>query len=257
MPIDDILDLPTGNATDAARLAGRVVLITGAGNGIGRALATASAARGASVVLLDRQVPALEAVYDEIEAAGHPQPAIYPMDLAGATPDDIATLGERIGDSLGRLDALVHNAAELGKPAPLAHYGIQAWMRTLHVDLNAPFLLTRYLLPLLQASDSGRIVFVSDRAGRTGQAYMGAYGVAKWGLEGLMRTLAAELPDHSALRVTSVDPGPTHTMLRRQGWPGEPSQHLPLPDAFADHLLYLIDPAQNPVQGGCYRRAGE
>lgn len=254
MSAEQILDLPEPSSADHNRLAGRVVLITGAGNGIGRAMARAAAARGASVVLLDRQVPALESVYDEIEAAGQPQPAIYPMDLAGATPDDIADLAERVGDSLGGLDALVHNAAELGKPAPLMHYGIQAWLRTIHVDLNAPFLLTRYLLPLLQASDSGRIVFVSDRAGREGQAYMGAYGVAKWGLEGLMRTLAAELPRSSPLRVTSVDPGTAHTILRRQGWPGEATGELALPESFADQLLYLVDPQEKPVQGGCYRR---
>jgi NAD(P)-dependent dehydrogenase (short-subunit alcohol dehydrogenase family) len=238
-------------STDALRQ--RRVLVTGAGSGLGQALARVLAAAGATVVLLDRQVRALEAVYDEIQNAGHAQPAIYPMDLLGATPDDMHELAVRLRESLGGLDAIVHNAAELGKPAPLDHYDPQAWLRTLQINLNGPFLVSRYLLPLLRESDAGRMVFVSDRAGRQGQAYLGAYAVSKWGLEGLMQTLAAELADTPRLRVSSVDPGPLRTGLRRKGWPGERSEQQPHPDEIAPRIIYLLDPAERPRQGGVYR----
>lgn len=248
----DVLTIPADFRPAADALRERRVLVTGAANGLGRALAQALAAAGATVVLLDRQLRALESVYDEIRAAGHPQPAIYPMDLLGATPDDVHELATRLRDSLGGLDALVHNAAELGKPAPLEHYDPRTWLHTLQINLNAPFLLTRYLLPLLRAAEAGRLVFVGDRAGRRGQAYLGAYGVSKWGLEGLMRTLAAELEADARLRVTSIDPGAVRTALRRKGWPAERGEEVPLPERVAPRLLYLVDPSQRPRQGGAY-----
>ncbi len=248
------LEIPRDYAPAADAVREHTILITGAGNGIGRALARAAAAAGATVVMLDRQVGALEKVYDQIEAAGHPQPALYPMELAGATPDDMVTLAERLRERFGGLDGLVHNAAELGKPAPLAHYDVQVWLRTVHVNLNAPFLLTRYLLPLLHAAPAGRLLFVGDRAGRCGQPYLGAYGVSKWGLEGLIRTVAAELDPKTNLRVASVDPGPAHTALRRKGWPAEPAETNPSPERIADNFLYFLDPSITPQQGGAYRR---
>lgn len=234
-------------------LADRTVLVTGAGNGLGRAVARAAANAGASVVLLDRQLKALEEVYDEIEAAGGPQPALYPMDLLGATPDDVAELSERLGETFGRLDGVVHCAAELGKPAPLGHYDVQSWLRTVHINLSAPFLLTRYTLPLSLAAAEPRIVFVGDIAGREARPFMGGYAASKWGIEGLALTLAAEQPDDARLRVTTVDPGPLNTMLRRKGWPSERTGDLPLPEDVAPSLLYLIDPGETPEQGGRYR----
>jgi NAD(P)-dependent dehydrogenase (short-subunit alcohol dehydrogenase family) len=239
----------------AGALTGRVVLITGAGAGLGRALAQTAAGLGATVVLVDRSVAALEAVYDAIEATGSPQPAIYPMDLLGATASDHAALATRLQDELGGLDALVHNAADVGKPAPIDHYDIETWYRTLQVDLHAPFLLTRYCLPLLQQSPDGRLVAISDDAGRTGMPFHGAYGVAKWGLEGLIQTLVAELGDASRLRVTSVDPGPMGTALRAGAYPAEAEHGLTSPDSVAPRLVSLIDPAFEPVQGGQYRLA--
>lgn len=240
----------------APDLSGRRVLITGAGNGLGRAMSLAAATAGATVVLLERSVPAAEAVYDEIEAVGGPQPAIYPMDLAGAGPDDYAELADRLRDGIGGLDALVLNAAELGKPAPLQHYLPQAWLRTLHVNVNAPFLLLQTCLPLLQATPSPRVLFISDEAGRAGVPFMGAYGVSKWALEGLMFTLAAELPDDSPLRLASVDPGPMHTMLRRQAYAAEDPDGLPLPESVARRLLPLLAAEGDIPQAAVYDCAG-
>ena len=251
--------IPADYHPAANALAERKVLITGAGAGIGRASALAAAQAGATVILLDRRIPPLERVYDEIEAADGPEPAIYPLDLLGAKPQDYTELAQRLNEGLNGLDALVHNAAELGRPCPIAHYNIETWFRTLQINLNAPFLLTRACLPLLERAPTGIVVFVSDLAGRIGKPYSGAYGVAKAGLEGLMRTLAAELPDDSPVRSVSYDPGATHTALRALAYPGEDPAELRSPREAARGLIYLLDPkhpirqgaAFTPATGGC------
>jgi NAD(P)-dependent dehydrogenase (short-subunit alcohol dehydrogenase family) len=234
------LPLPTDSEPPLDFLQGRVVLITGAAAGIGRALALQAAAHGATVVLLDRYVRQLEQVYDKIEASGGPQPAIYPLNLEGAVPDDYADLAQSLEQNFGALHGLVHNAAVLGTPAPIELYNPETWLRTLHVNLNAPFLLTRACLPLLKRTPGASIVYLSDAAGRTSLPYWGAYGVSKAGLEGLMRTVAAELAGSRDVRVNSVDPGPIRTALRTSAYPAEEQSRLPLPDAAARQLLYLL-----------------
>jgi len=240
---------------DAGALAERVILITGAGAGLGRACAEATAALGATVVLLDQAVAALETVYDAIETAGNPRPAIYPMDLLGATPSDHAELATRLEADLGGLNGLVHNAATMGKPAPMSQYDIETWYRTIQTNLHAPFLVTRYCLPLLQKRPASRLIGISDHGGRQGMAFYGAYGVAKWGLEGLLQTTAAELADDSPLRVASVDPGPLRTALRDEAYPTEAADRLARPEAVAGPLVRLLDPAFDVHQGGQYRVA--
>ncbi|NLO79946.1 MAG: SDR family NAD(P)-dependent oxidoreductase [Xanthomonadaceae bacterium] len=246
--------LPADYTPPADLLRDKVVLITGAAAGLGRALALQCAAHGATVVLLDRQVRQLEQLYDEIEATGGPQPAIYPLNLEGATPDDYAQLAQSLADNFARLDGLVHNAAALGTPAPIEHYSPETWLRTLHVNLNAPFLLTRACLPLLKRTAGATLIFVSDEVGRGGRAYWGAYGVAKAGLEGLMRIVAAETPrERYGLRVNSVDPGPMRTALRISAYPAEDPRRLPLPDAVARRLLYLFDDSARHLHGCALR----
>lgn len=246
------IELGTENQPEPGALAGRVILITGAGQGLGRAWAETAAAYGASVVLLDRSVPELEATYDAIEAADGPQPAIYPMDLLGASPEDHAALATCLTDEFGRLDGVVHNAASLGKPAPLSQYDVESWYRTMQINLNAAFLVTRYCLPLLQQAASPRLIGVSDAAGREGMPFYGAYGVSKWALEGLLQTLVAELPDNAGLRVASVDPGPVRTALRAEAYPVESPTELPNPSQLAASLTCLLDPAFDVTQGGRY-----
>ncbi len=230
-------------------LAGRVVLVTGAGAGIGAAAARALAAHGATLVLLDLNVRQLESVYDDIEKAGHPQPAIYPMNLEGATEKDYLDLAETLEREFGRLDGLLHNAAMLGALIPLAHYETELWYRVLQVNLNAPFLLTRSCLGLLMKSDDASVLFCSDAVGRQGRAYWGAYGVSKAGIENLMQTLADELEANTSVRVNSFDPGPVATALRSLAYPGENPARLPQPEDVVRPILYLMGPDARGVTG--------
>lgn len=230
-------------------LAGRVVLVTGAARGIGRAAARAFAAHGASLVLLDRAQRPLDALYDEIEQAGFPQPAIITLDLATATAEDYETAASRIGQTFGHLDGLLHNAAELGALAPIELYDLNLWARVLSVNLHAPLLLTRACLPWLKESADASIVFTSADVGRKGRAYWGAYGVACAALEGLAQILAAELEAGERIRVNSLDPGPVRTALRAQAYPGEDARTLPTAEEILPVYLYLLGPESRGVTG--------
>jgi NAD(P)-dependent dehydrogenase (short-subunit alcohol dehydrogenase family) len=231
----------------------RVILITGAGDGIGRAAARCCAAQGATVVLLGRTLRKLERVYDEIEQAGHPKPALYPMNLEGASPRDYADLAQVLETEFGRLDGLLHNAALLGTLTPLVHYDIELWYRVLQVNLNAPFLLTQALLGLLQRSPDASIVFTSDAVGEEGRAYWGAYAVAKGGVQTLMKLLASELEANTTVRVNSIEPGKVRTHLRLQAYPaGNPAEWTD-PDSIMGTYLYLLGLDSKGVTGQTLR----
>lgn len=227
----------------------RVILITGAGDGIGRAVALDCAAHGATVVLLGRTTHKLEAVYDDIVGSGHPQPAIYPMNLEGAAPRDYDDLATVLDKEFGRLDGLLHNAAWLGTLSPIGHFDIETWFKSIQVNLNAPFLLTRACLPLMQASEDASLVFTSDQVTQQAKAYWGAYGVAKYGINGLMRMLAEEL-SNSPVRVNGVIPGPVRTNLRTWAYPGEDPDALPAPESITGVYLYLLGPDSKGRNGG-------
>ncbi|MGB1685674.1 MAG: SDR family NAD(P)-dependent oxidoreductase [Pseudomonadales bacterium] len=186
-------------------LSNRIVLITGAGDGIGKAMALAAAASGATVVLLGRTTSKLEAVYDEIVDAGHPEPGIVPMDLLRAGVEDVTALAEVIETNYGRLDCLLHNASILGERVPFENYSLSEWEQVMQVNLSAVVLLTRLLLPLLQKSDDARLLFTSSSVGETPRAYWGAYAVSKYGMEGFAKLLAEELENTSKIRVNIIN----------------------------------------------------
>jgi NAD(P)-dependent dehydrogenase (short-subunit alcohol dehydrogenase family) len=202
-------------------LAKRVILITGAGDGIGRAAAMEYARLGATVILLGRTVEKLEAVYDEIEAAGHGQPAIYPLDLRAAKDEDYLELAEILEGEFGRLDGLLHNASALGQRTPLSNYESRTWRLVMHVNVTAPFMMTQALMPLLEASADASVVFTSSGVGTKGKAYWGAYGVSKFATEGMAQILAEETENTSNIRVNIINPGATRTNMRAQAYPGE------------------------------------
>lgn len=223
----------------AESLRGRVVLVTGATGGLGRAVSLAAAAAGATVVLLGRKVRALEKLYDELEAAGAPTPAIYPMDLAGATPRDFAEMAAAIERSLGRLDGLVHAAAHFDTLQPFEQQTAEEWTRTQQVNLHAPALLTQACLPLMQRSADAAIVFLFDDVQRVGKAFWGGYGVAKHGLLGLASILHQET-EGSCVRTHALLPGPMRTALRRAAYYGENTLAHPEPTAAAAAVAWLL-----------------
>lgn len=231
----------------------RVILITGAGDGIGRAAARRFAAFGATVILLGRTLRKLEQVYDEIEQAGHPQAAIYPLNLEGASPKDYMDLALKVETEFGRLDGLLHNAARLGTLTPIIHYNIELWYRVLQVNLNAPFLLTQAVLNLLCRSSDAAIIFTADAVSDEGRAYWGAYSVAKAGSLTLMKTLANELETNTTVRVNSIDPGIVRSGLRLQAYPAGDADAWADPETILDHYLYLIGPDSKGVTGQTFR----
>ena len=230
-------------------LENRVILVTGAADGIGRALSTACASRGATVILLDRNVPGLETLYDEIVTAGHPEPAIYPMDLKGATPTDYQSLADVLEKEFGRLDGLVHNAACLGTLTPLSHLEDELWYEVMQTNLHAPFHLTKACLTMLDRPDEAAIVFNTDSVGRDGKAYWGAYGISKAGIENMMQVLADELDTNSGIRVNSIDPGAVRTALRAIAYPAEDRAELNLPADVTNPFLYLLGPDSKGITG--------
>jgi len=241
--------LADGAAAPAAdSLRGRVVLVTGATGGLGRAAALAAAGAGATVVLLGRKVRALEAVYDEIERAGAPGPALYPMDLAGATPKDHADLAAAIERECGRLDGVVHAAAQFDTLQPFEQQMPEEWNRTLQVNLTAPYLLTQACLPLLRQAPDAAMVFVFDDVARVGKAFWGGYGVAKHALLGLA-SIVHEETENSCVRTHAVLPGPMRTALRRSAYYGEDTLMHPEPAQTGAAIAWLLGETGRPLRG--------
>jgi NAD(P)-dependent dehydrogenase (short-subunit alcohol dehydrogenase family) len=230
-------------------LKGRAILITGAGSGLGRALAIECARAGASVILSGRTGAKLERVYDEIEALGAPQPAIATLDLAVATAVDYDGLARVIGDEFGRLDGLVHAAGLLGDRSPLEQYDVPTWCKVLHVNLTAPFILTQVLLSNLRKSADASVIFVSSGVVKQPRPFWGAYAVAKTGLESVRSMLAEELEGEANIRVNSVNPGRMRTAMRAAAYPAEDPNTVPLPESVSGPFLYLLSERGRGIDG--------
>jgi NAD(P)-dependent dehydrogenase (short-subunit alcohol dehydrogenase family) len=232
--------------------AGRVIVVTGAGDGIGRALALALARQGATVGLLGRTQRKLERTYDEIEKTGGPKAALLPFNLETAGATEYDALQAALDREFGRLDGLAHVAGILGTRSPIDQFDVPTWCKVLHVNLTAGFILTQSLLPLLRRSDDASIVFTSSTVGRRGQAYWGAYAVSKFGVEGLMQVLSHEMAETTKIRVNSVNPGSVRTSMRQQAYPGEAPEQNPEPTAVLGPFLYLLGPASRGVNGQAF-----
>jgi NAD(P)-dependent dehydrogenase (short-subunit alcohol dehydrogenase family) len=241
--------IPKQFTPDAGLLAGRVILITGAGGGLGRALAVESARAGASVILSGRNAAKLDRVYDEIEKLGGPQPAIAALDLAAATAADYDNLAKTIDDEFGKLDGLVHCAALLGDRTPLEQYDVPTWCKVLHVNLTAPFILTQVLLPNLRKSADASVIFVSSGVVTNQRPYWGAYAVAKSGLESVRSMLSQELEGEPNIRVNSVNPGRMRTGMRAAAYPAEDPNTLPAPVSVSGTFLYLLSALGRGIDG--------
>jgi NAD(P)-dependent dehydrogenase (short-subunit alcohol dehydrogenase family) len=234
---------------DPECLRDRVILITGAGDGIGRSAAKTFACHGAHVILLGRTRSKLESVFDWIQDNTETRPVIVPCDLEALDDASAEALVDAIAGEFGRLDGLLHNASLLGPRVPLAHYDSRQWQRVMQVNVNAAFLLTRSLLGLLDLSGDASVVFTSSSVGRQGRAYWGAYAVSKFAIEGLTQVLADEHEHAGRIRFNSLNPGATRTRMRATAYPGENPAKVATPEQRMDIYVYLFEAASKLVNG--------
>ncbi|PSV39567.1 YciK family oxidoreductase [Photobacterium sp. GB-27] len=236
------------NAADS--LKDRVILVTGAGDGIGREAAIQYAAHGATVILLGRTVAKLEAVYDEIETLGYTKPAIIPLDLMGATKQHYLDMVDTIEQQFGRLDGVLHNAGILGVLSPLEQIEESTFDDVMQVNVKAQFLLTQAVIPLIKKSSDGRIIFTTSTVGHSGRAFWGSYAISKFATEGMMQVLADEL-SNTNVKVNAINPGGTRTGMRAKAFPAEDAKQLKTPKDIIPLYVYLMGPESRHVSGKC------
>ena len=237
-------------SVSANALKDKVILVTGAGAGIGKQAAMSFAEHGATVILLGRTVKKLEHTYDEIVEAGYSQPAIVPLDMKGATKQNYIDMADTIRTQFGRLDGVLHNASILGVISPFAQIGEDSFDDVMQVNVKAQFLMTQALLPLLLESEDARVTFTTSTVGHSGRAYWGTYAMSKFATEGMMQVLADELTD-SPVRVNTINPGGTRTGMRAKAFPAEDVELLKTPKDIIPLYLYLMAPEGKDIHGQC------
>jgi NAD(P)-dependent dehydrogenase (short-subunit alcohol dehydrogenase family) len=241
--------VPAGYQPALDELQGRVIAVTGAGDGIGQAVAVAAAEHGAQVILIGRTVSKLEAVHARIAALKKAEASIAPLNLEKAIARDYDQIGEALLQRYGRLDGLAHVAGILGSLTPIEQYDVPTWCRVLHVNLTAAFALTQVLLPALRAAADASVIFTSSGVAQRPRAYWGAYAVSKSGVETLARVLADEVEHYGTVRVNVLNPGPVRTRMRRQAFPAEDPATLKTPEQIVQPYLWLLGPAARGVNG--------
>jgi len=227
----------------------KVILITGAGQGIGRVAALTYAAHGATVILHGRNIKKLEAVYDEIEAAGHPQAAIFPLDLEQANDPDYEALAQAIRLQLGRLDGILNNAVRFYNLSPIELQTLEQWLTLLRVNLAAPFALTRACLPLLKESPDASVIMTAESHGHMPAAYWGGFAVSKSGVETMVKIWAQEWEINPDLRINALIPGPVQSPQRAKTHPGELKDMMPSPESLMPMYLYLMGKDSREISG--------
>lgn len=227
-------------APTADLLKDKIIVVTGAGSGIGKQAALTFARHGATVVLMGRTIAKLEQVYDLIEEEKLAQAAIYPINFEGAVEKDYIDMADKINEAFGRLDGILFNAAELGERTPLENYAADTWQKILQVNATAPFLMVKSLLPLLRAAENASVVFTGSSVGYHGRAYWGAYAASKAAQENLMQTLADEEDGTSRVRANSVNPAATRTSMRAAAYPAENPETVKPAEALMPAYLWLF-----------------
>lgn len=231
-------------------LENRVILVTGAGYGIGRSAALTYAREGATVILLGRTEQALNDTYDLIEAEGLPQPAVLPFDLENTEEESYKQLAQVITENFGRLDGVLLNAGVLGQRTMVDNYHWETWQKVMQINVNSQFILMKHLLPVLRmAENDASVIFTSSSVGRKARAYWGAYAVSKFATEGLMQLLADELETTSNIRVNCINPGGTRTGMRQAAFPAESPESVPSADSIMPLYLHLMSPASIGTNG--------
>jgi NAD(P)-dependent dehydrogenase (short-subunit alcohol dehydrogenase family) len=240
--------IPSSYQIKEGELKGKVILVTGANRGFGLAMTMDLSKAGATVIMLGRDLGSLEYAYDAVIDKGFQEPILYPLDIEGATPENYQSLQDDIFNQFEKLDGLIHNAAILGTMMPVNQYDIKLWYSTLQINLNGPFMMTQFLIPLLNKSDDARILFLSAEQGREAKAYWGAYGVSKFAVEGFAKTLSEEL-EKTNIRINTLDPGVMRTEMRRAAYPAEDTTKNPLPESKSPAIVYLMLPISSKYNG--------
>jgi NAD(P)-dependent dehydrogenase (short-subunit alcohol dehydrogenase family) len=242
------MDISTNYLITKDELKNKVILVTGANRGFGKAITMDLAKAGATVIMLGRDLGSLESAYDEVVNAGFVEPILYPLDLEGATPEHYQQLQTDVLSQFPQLDGLIHNAGIIGTMMPIEQYDLKLWYATMQININAPFMLTQALIPALNKSDDARILFLSANVGRNARAYWGAYGVSKFAIEGLSKTLAEEL-EKTNIKTNSLNPGRMRTKMRQISYPAENANNNPLPEAKSPAIVYLMGEKSKTLNG--------
>ncbi|ABL02246.1 short-chain dehydrogenase/reductase SDR [Candidatus Ruthia magnifica str. Cm (Calyptogena magnifica)] len=242
------MEISTNYSITKGELRDKVILVTGANRGFGRAITLNLAKAGASVIMLGRDLGSLESTYDEVLDLGYQEPILYPLDLEGATPEHYKQLQKDILDSFEQLDGLIHNASIIGTMMPIEQYDIKLWYSTMQINVNAPFMLTQALIPALNKSSDARILFLSSSVGRFAKAYWGAYSVSKFAIEGMSKTLSEEL-EKTNIQVNSLNPGRMRTKMRQIAYPAENADNNPLPEIKSPAIVYLMSKKAKKLNG--------
>ncbi|HEX7404069.1 MAG TPA: SDR family NAD(P)-dependent oxidoreductase [Usitatibacter sp.] len=241
--------IPAAYSPSASLLEGRTILVTGAGQGLGRALALDAAAHGATVALLGRKLEKLESTYDLITATGGPEPAMIPLDLESAASAEYDALNQLVRKDLKRLDGIAHCASHFVPLGPLSQQTLEQWMTLLKVNLAAPFALTRACLPLLAAAPDSSVVFTGETHGAHPLAYWGGFAVSKAGLSALAAIWGEELAHKGRPRMNVFVPGPIASPQRAKSHPGEDRAKLATVQVAARAMLYLLGPDGASLNG--------
>ena len=227
----------------------KVILVTGAGDGIGKAAAISYASHGAKVILLGKTLANLENTYDEITTKGYNDPSISLLDLSTADGNDYDDLKNNLAINYKHLDGLLLNASILGDRSPIEDYDISMWVQTLHVNLTAQFILVKTLLPVLHLSNKASVVFTSSGVGKVGKAFWGAYSVSKFGIEGLSQILSNEHSNDKSIRFNCINPGAIETKMRKAAYPLENPMNLLKPEDIMEKYLWLMSNDSSDIFG--------
>ena len=225
----------------SGKLNGRIIMVTGASQGLGEQVAKHCAAEGATVILIARRRKRMERVYDEITASGFPEPFAVCFDLLTAEEGEFSQLAATISDAVGgRVDGLVHCASYFTALSPLDFQTVGDWVRQYRLNTVAPMGLTRAFVPLLKASDDASVIFVSESHSARPQAYWGGFGASKAGLNYLAGVVADEWSRFDNLRANVLIPGAVNSPQREQTHPGESKSERRNPaDIMPDFIYWL------------------
>ena len=227
----------------------KIILVTGAGDGIGKSAAISYASRGATVILLGKTKAKLEKVYDEIEESNYPTPLISLMDFSKADGNDYQELVDNLIKDYKQLDGLLLNAAILGDRSPIEQYDVAKWVETIHINLTSQFILIKTLLPALRNSNNASVLFTSSGVGRVGKAFWGAYAVSKFGVEGLCQVLSDEHSNDKSIRFNCINPGAVQTNMRKEAYPLENPNDLLHPDEIMEKYVWLMSDESKDIDG--------